>query len=160
MFKELNILQHFFENPTKEFGVREIARLIRITPATASTKLQQLKKEHILASRKERQLVLYKADLESDSYRDLKTFTTIRLLKTIGVIDHINKFYLKPTIVLFGSASKGLDTHTSDIDIVVVSEKKDVLSDLKIYEKKLKRKIELFPVRTLKDLKNEHLINN
>lgn len=160
MFKEMNILKLFFESPEREFNVREVARIARITPATASKRLKELKGRGILRHRKERILDLYKADLESDAYRDLKVYYTIRKLKESGFIEALNQLYLKPTIVLFGSASAGLDTETSDIDILILSETKKDMQGIEKYEKKINRKIQIFIQKDVKEIKNEHLINN
>ncbi|MEM5778477.1 MAG: ArsR family transcriptional regulator [Candidatus Aenigmatarchaeota archaeon] len=159
MFINLNTLKIFFEEPTKEFNLREVARILNISPATASKELKLLVKENILKERKERIYVLYKANLESDAYRDLKTYYNIRKLKESGLIEALNKFYLKPTIVLFGSASEGLDTETSDFDLLIISEKTEAL-DVKKFENKINRKLQLMVVKNIKELKNEHLINN
>jgi len=160
MFKELNMLKVFFESPTKEFNVREIARMLKIAPATASKELKSFAKKGILKERKERMLNLYHADLDSDLYRDIKIFWNIRKLKESGLIDSLNQFYLKPAIILFGSASQGIDAETSDIDIVIISEKTANFPHIKEFEKKMGRNIQLFAVRDIKDLKNKHLISN
>jgi len=160
MFKELNILKLFFEEPTREFNVREVARLLKISPATASKELKKLVKKRLLKERKERMLNLYKSDLESDTYRDLKIYYNLRKVRESDLIDSLNKFYLKPTIVMFGSCAYGLDTEMSDFDLLVISEKTKEFPEAKSYEKRLNRKLQLFIVKEIKDLKNEHLINN
>jgi len=160
MFKELNIIKIFFESPTKEFNVREVGRILKIAPATASTKLKILVREKILKERRERNLLLYKANLESDTYLDLKKFYNIKKIKDSGLIESLNKFYLKPTIALFGSASNGLDTEDSDIDLLIISEKNTEFQDKETFEKKLNRKLQLFIVKEIRNLKNEHLMNN
>jgi len=154
-----DILKISFEEPSKEFNVREVARILKISPATASKELKSLAKMNFLKERKERIFILYRANLESDDYRDLKTYYNVRKLKESGFVDALNNFYLKPTIVLFGSASNGIDTETSDFDLVIISEKTDMI-DVKKFEEKINRKIQLLVVRDIKDLKNEHLINN
>ena len=160
MFIKLNILKIFFEEPLKEFNVREVARLLNISPATASKELKKLVRENLLNERKEKIFNLYKANLESDAYLDLKIYYNIRKLRESGLIDALNKFYLKPTIVLFGSVAYGLDTKTSDFDLLVISEKTKEFSDIKKFEKKINRKVQLFVVKNVKELKNKHLINN
>ena len=159
MFEIFDILKIFFEEPSKEFNVREVARILKISPATASKELKSLAKMNFLKERKERIFILYRANLESDNYRDLKTYYNVRKLKESGFVDALNNFYLKPTIVLFGSAFNGLDTETSDFDLAIISEKTDMI-DFKKFEEKINRKIQLMVVRDVKDLKNEHLINN
>lgn len=160
MFKEINILRLFFEEPNREFNVREAARMLKITPATASKKLKEFAKQSILKHRKERMLDLYKANLESDSYCDIKVYYTTRKIRESGLIEGLNEFYLKPAIILYGSCSKGMDTETSDIDLVVISENTKEFPKKEEYEKKLKKGIHIFAVKALRELKNEHLISN
>jgi len=160
MLINLNTLKLFFEEPSKEFNVREAARLLNISPATASKELKRLASESLLKERKEKIFNLYKANLESDDYKDLKTYYNIRKLKESGLTNALNKFYLKPTIVLFGSSAYGLDTETSDFDLVVISEKTEKFPDIKKFEEKVNRKLQLLVVKNVKELKNEHLINN
>ena len=160
MFKKLNILTLFFESPSREFNVREVARLVRIAPATASKDLQVFVKEGLLKERKERMLNLYKANLEDERYTDAKIFYNIRKIKESGCVDSLNKFYLKPVIVLFGSCTFGLDTESSDMDLLVISEKTEEFPDTKKFEKKLNRNLHLLIVKKIKDLKNGELINN
>jgi len=159
MFKELNTLKLFFEEPTREFNVREVARILKIAPATASKDLKELAKKGFLIERGERNLILYKASLENENYRDLKIYYNIRKIKDSGLIDALNKVYLKPTIALFGSAITGMDTETSDFDVLIISEKTAGFEKEK-FEKKLNRKLQLFIIRDIRAIKNEHLINN
>ena len=160
MFKKLNILKIFLEEPTREFNVREVARLLKISPATASKELKEFVRQGLLKERKERLLKLYRANLESDLYRDIKIFYNIRKLKDSGLLEELNKFYLKPTIVLFGSCAFGLDTETSDFDLLIISEKTKEFPEVRKFERKIKRKIQLFVVKDIRNLKNKHLINN
>jgi predicted nucleotidyltransferase len=160
MFKELNILRIFFESPNKEFNVREIARIARIAPATASSKLKRFAKENILKEKNIKNLRLYKANLDDEKYRDLKVYYNIRKIKDSGLVEDLNKNYLKPTIILFGSALFGLDTEESDIDLVIVSENNKEFKDINKYEKIMNKKLQLFIIKNIKDLKNKHLINN
>jgi len=160
MFKQFIDLKIFFEEPNREFNVREYARLMKISPATASKILKNLSNRKILLGREERIFKLYKSNLDSGLYIDLKIFYNIRKLRESSLIDELNDFYLKPVIVLFGSASFGMDNENSDWDILVVSEKKKSFTDLKKFERKLKRKIQIFNVNNITDLKNDNLINN
>lgn len=160
MFKELNILEVFFESSTKELDVREVAKAVKITPATASKKLKKFAKQGILKYKKERILDLYAANLESDSYKDLKVYYSITKLRKSGLIEELNKFYIKPTVILFGSVAHGLDTETSDIDLVVVSERAKDFPEKEVFGKRLGRVIQIFAVKKLQGLRNPHLINS
>ena len=160
MFKELNILKVFFKYPNKEFNVREIARIIKIAPATASSQLKELAKGKLLKEKRERNLLIYRANLDDDKYRDLKVYYNVRKIKDSGLIEELNKFYMKPTIILFGSASFGLDTEDSDMDLVILSEKNKEFIKKELYEKIIERRLQFFVIRDIKELKNNHLINN
>ncbi len=160
MSNNSNILTIFFEEPTRELNIREVARILKIAPTTASKELKKLEKEGILKERKLKIFNFYKANLERDKYRDLKIHYNIRKIKDSGLLDALNKFYLKPAIVLFGSAASGLDTEISDFDIVIISENTKEFPETKKFEKKLNRKLQIFTVKHIKDIKNEHLINN
>jgi predicted nucleotidyltransferase len=160
MFKELNILKIFFESPNKDFNVREVARILKIAPATASSQLKELAREGLLKEKPERNLIIYQANLDDDKYKDLKIYYIIRKIKDSGLIEELNKFYMKPSIILFGSASFGLDTEDSDIDLVVLSEKNKEFTKVDKYEKSINRRLQLFVIKNIKELKNDHLINN
>ncbi len=160
MFKDLAILKPLLESPLKDQGVREFARAQKISPATASKILKAYSKKGIIKERKERIFLLYKANIENEFYRDLKIFYNIRKIKESGLVESLNQFYLKPTIILFGSAAKGEDLEESDFDILIISEKTKEFPEKKIFERKINRKIQFFIVKKIKDLKNEHLINN
>ena len=160
MFKELYILRPFFDNPTKEFNVRELAKLVGIVPATASKKLKELERKKILKYRKERILDLYKAYIDSAIYRDIKLYYTLTKIRESGIIEALDKQYIKPTIILFGSNITGLDTETSDIDLAIISENTEEFKQKIFYEKKLGRELQVFIIKNIKELKNPHLINN
>ena len=160
MFKKINILYLFFEEPTREFNVREAARLVKCSPASASKELKNLHKQDLLKGRDERMLKLYRANLESDLYRDKKVYYNIRKLKDSGFIEALNQFYLWPAIIVYGSTSNGLDTENSDIDLVIISEKVEEFPDLKNFEKKFRKEIHIFNFKEVKDIKNDNLLNS
>ncbi len=160
MFQEINNLKPFLESPLRDLGVREYARATKISPATASRILKEYAKKGILKEKKERTFILYKANGENELYRDIKIFYNLRKIKDSGLLESLNQFYLKPTIIFFGSGAKGEDLEESDFDLVIISEKTKEFPEEKIFEKKINRRLQLFKVKNLKELKNEHLINN
>lgn len=160
MFEELNILGVFFENPSKDFSVREIARILKIAPATASKNLKEFSKQDILKQEKVRGFHLYSSNLDSIDYRDLKRYYNIKKIRVSGIIEKLNKQYQKPTIVLFGSFASGLDIEESDIDIAVFSENTSDFKERKECENKLKRELQFFVFKNLKSVKNKLLGNS
>ena len=104
MLKIFNELGPFFEDCYREFGVREYARTIKVTPPTSSKILSYLESEELLKRREERGYILFRANRESSILKDLSLiYWRIKLRDAIRAIDsELNS----PTIVLFGSLSK------------------------------------------------------
>ncbi len=61
---------------------------------------------------------------------------------------------------MFGSCAYGMDTETSDYDLLIISEKTKEFPNIRKFEKNIKKKIQIFVVKNIKDLKNKHLVNN
>ncbi len=162
MFNELNNLRVFFEEPDREVGVREYARLSKIAPATASSRLRNLVKGGFLSERSERNVTLFAARTESDFYLEAKRFYNISKIKDSGLIDFLVREFHEPTIFLFGSYAKAENSKKSDIDLFVISNTKKSVN-LADFEKKLSP-IQLMvhdPSEIHKLMKtNPHLLNN
>ena len=139
-----HFLKYFFEEPNKWFHVREMARILRLNPTTASKYLNQLHTESVLTRKRERRHLLFKANTESYRYKDAKVHYNIKSIRNSGLIEHLDKeLHYPESIVIFGSYSKGENDKNSDIDLFAISNiKKDI--DLSVFEKKLKAKIQLF----------------
>ena len=159
MLKIFNNLKPFLENINRDLGVREYAREIKVRPPTASAILSGLEKDGLLTSQKTRGFKLYCAKIDDSRFVDLLKFFNIAKIKQSGLLDYLDKYYLKPTVILFGSFAKGENVPESDIDLCVISEKTS-LPDLKNFEKRLGHIIQIFAIKKLSDLKNTHLIQN
>lgn len=153
MLNIFNKLSVFFEDCYQEVNVREYAKIMKISPPTASTTLKKLEKEELLNSRIERKNHLYRANTENHFFIDLsKVYWRQKLNElTKQLTEQINY----NTIILFGSIIKGETTINSDIDLYLNIEEKKI--ELKEYEKKLKRKIQL---HFKNELNNHHLKKN
>lgn len=160
MFNEINILKLFFEEPYRAFHVREVARLTKLSPATASKKLKLFAKQNILKHNKLKIYDNYRANLDHPKYTDLKTYYNITKLRDSGLIKALNDFYLLPTIVLFGSAAFGLDHKESDFDLLIITEEIKEFPEVEKYQRKLSRNLQFFVHKALKDVPNEHLQNS
>ena len=158
------ILKYFIEEPNRWFHVRETARLIKLAPATISKYVNKLTKENILIKKKERNHLLFRANTESEEFKDYKRFYNIKTIKKSGLIDYFNKeLHFPEAIILFGSYAKAENDKNSDIDLFIISNTKKELN-LEKFRKILQREIQIF-LHTPKefiDLQKEskHLINN
>lgn len=142
--KENKILEVFYENPGKNFTIREISSLTKIPRATVHKKVKELREEDF-----------FKDELY---FRIKKTNYYVEKLFSCGVVDFLIKELNPSVIILFGGFRKGESDKDSDFDLFVESSSKKNL-DLKKFEKKLGHKIDLFVEASLNKL-NLNLFNN
>lgn len=137
----LTLLKVFFEEPGKEFYIREVARILKRNHTSVRKYLNNFVKQGFLKLNKQGIYPTYSVDL-NEKFLNLKIYYNLEKLRISGIIKDLEKFYEYPTIVLFGSYIRGIDDKNSDIDIFVLSEiKKEFKTEN--YEKKLNRKINL-----------------
>ena len=159
MLKIINDLVPFFEDNYRRINVREYARIKNISPPTASKLLQGYNKEGLLKKEEEKQYFYYFANKESRLFIDLlRLYWKIRLANA-GFLEYLRKEIVSPVTILFGSVSKAEAKKDSDIDIALFTSTTRKLS-LEIFEKKLKRKIQLFMFKERSGVKNPELLNN
>jgi len=158
MRTEQKITDIISAEPEKWIHLRELARRSRTSPNTVKAYVKKETKKGTLKTKKEGNMVLYKANMENEDYTTRKRLSNISKIFDSGTVKHLDKYYNHPqAIVLFGSYSKGEDISTSDIDIAVITPEKK-RPDLNRYEKILKRKIEL-SLFTNKDISKEFFNN-
>ncbi|HLD39190.1 MAG TPA: nucleotidyltransferase domain-containing protein [archaeon] len=136
------IEEMIFRTPEKWVHIREIARRLRVSPNSVRKEAALLKRCGILKEKTEGNMIQYRANMESERYKREKMLHNLRSIFDSGIVDFLYEYYNPSAIVLFGSYSRGEDTSTSDIDIAVVTSSKK-RPDLKKFEKKLSRRIEL-----------------
>ncbi len=155
MLDIFNNLKPFFEDNYKEYGVREFAKAINVSPPTASKLLKESEKNGLLQSREYRNLLLFSTNRESLVFQDLqRTYYRIILDSIIEKIHAKSGF---ETIIFFGSAIYSSLSIKSDLDIYVnCTQSESIESILKKHSKSLRR-IEL---HFIDELSNKHLKNN
>ncbi len=159
-----NPLKLFIENPEKEFHVRELARMSKNSPTTISKKLKQLVRGKIITMKKLSNHNYFKANTENENYKQLKLQYNLQKIGNSGLIKFIEeKLNYPEAIVLFGSWQKAENNRNSDVDILIITPIKKLISFEKI-EKKLNTKIQVFQhsrkeIENLKR-KNKPLLNN
>jgi len=135
------IMSEFFEDPDKEFYIRELSRILKINHTTIRQYLNKLVMEELLTLKKNRIYSAYKVII-SRKYLNLKLFYNIEKIRKSKIIESIQESYDFPVIILFGSYAKATDTKNSDIDICIISEIKKEF-DTKKYKKLLNKEVEI-----------------
>ena len=147
----------FFENPSKEFYLREISRLKKVPLTTTKRILNQLRNDQIINRLVNKPYSRYIANTENFYYKYYKKNNMIEKIYRSGLINYLIKEINPTTIFLFGSCAKGEYDAKSDIDLFVESEEEKVI--LNKYEKILRHKINLFFDKSISNL-NKELFNN
>lgn len=156
MLNIIDNLKPFFEDCYGGIHVRKYSKINKISPPTASKILSQYNKSGLLLVEKDRNYISYYANKDSKDFIDLSRIYWRNRLS--GLIDYLNKSLLSPSAILFGSLAKAETKEDSDIDLCILNNKKSI--ELNKFEKKLKRKIQLFFFRSIKDISNSELKNN
>lgn len=142
----MRVLEIFFENPSKEYHLRELSRLLKLSMPTIITATDILSKERLIIKTKGKVLTKVQANKENVDFVRHKRLFNLERIYISGVADYISNAYNHPkTVILFGSFSRGDDIEKSDIDVGIITNKKINL-DLGKYEKSLKRKINIHEI--------------
>ena len=156
MLKIIKDLGPFFEDCYRRINVREYAKIAEMSPPTASKMLDSYHHEGLLSKEKFRNYIMFYANKDNKQFTDLsRVYWSIKLKE---LTDLMEKELTTPTIILFGSLSKAEAKSDSDIDLAVFAYKKEL--DMNSFEKKLKRKIQIFWFTSIKSIKNKELANN
>src|SRR3989338_1117156 len=150
MLKIINDLRPFFENCYGRINIRQYARLMKITPPTASALLKTYAKEGLLIKERDRNYIIFYANKESYVFVDLSRIYWRHILREL--LDFLVKKLGNPTIILFGSLSKAEVKPDSDIDIAIINSEE---IDLSQFREKLDREIQDFWFKSLREPNRE-----
>ena len=138
----LMVARWFFDEPERDFHLRELARLTDLSAPGVRKILWKLEKEGLIIIAKGKVAQSIRA-ARTPYFTFKKRLYNMDALWRSGVIDSLNDAYEEPeAIVLFGSYAKGEDASQSDIDIAVVTKKKIPFSATK-FEKALHHRLHI-----------------
>ena len=148
------LLRFFLQNPTGEFTYREIGRKTNLSIGTVSKCVKELLGEGFVKTRKAAKAIFVKANMDNQLFIQMKKAYNIEVVYSSGLVKYLVQRLVPDAIVLFGSYSKGEDYKDSDIDIAIVDGRESGC-ELDEFEKKLKRKINLTKIKSLKGASKE-----
>ncbi len=111
-------MNFFLENPQKQVGLRELAKILRISPSTTKQYIDSFTKEELVIDKNIRNnkiVVLNNKNLIVKELKRLYILDKFKQLNIEKIID--NPFYL------YGSFSTGEYHKDSDIDLFVIKRK-------------------------------------
>ncbi len=161
----LQILSLFTNGFNKEYHIREVQRLLKISPRTAQLLLENLENKGIIESKARGKIKSYKLKINElskryiafvEQYKSIAFMEKNLLVKEI--IEKINPF-IKGIGVLFGSYAKGISNKDSDIDIFIVGnyEKEEIKNVSRDFG--IEISIKCYPLKTFeKNIRKDLLI--
>ena len=159
-YNKYKVLKVFLDSPTEFFGLREICRLVGISPKSVLNYLDEFQKEELIERIEKKGKPFYQARRENENFILCKKISIIFELEASGVVGKLWDFLSPDAVILYGSHIKGEAIEGSDIDLFVLGKKKNI--DLSEYEDKLGKEIHLIIEEDVsnipKELKN-NLIN-
>jgi len=150
------ILRLFFDYPTKHFQLREICRMLKLGMPSVRNHVKELERQNFVKKEKRGVYGSYTSS-KNDLFKIYKRNDILLRLHESGLVNFLADKFIPDAIVLFGSASRGEDIESSDVDLLVIAKEKEV--DLKKFEGKLKRKIALHFEEKISGVPKE-LLNN
>ena len=133
------IISLFYNDKYSKIHLRDIARKTKLNENSASRFLNKLEKEKILTSKKQGNMKIYKL-MKNDvvysilSHLDIVRFNELPSIRKNAIIYFLDKLNEKPIIsVLFGSTAKKNYGENSDIDILLIVNKKINIKKAKEY---------------------------
>jgi len=151
------VLKVFLENPEKKQQIRGISRKISLAATSVKLHLNELIKNKLVFEKKDDIFKYYKANFDSPLFRFYKKINNLININESGLVEFLDERFSPNSVIIFGSYANGYDISRSDIDIFVQA--KEMPINLKKFESKLSRKIQLFFAENINDLPKE-LANN
>ncbi len=133
-FVGYKILEYFILNPTKKTYLKELAKILEISPRSAKIYCDIFVKDGIINREVKGNLHLFSTNNENFRVRELKKAVFLNILGEFNIEKISEEF---TSIAIYGSHSSGTYDEKSDIDLLVIGDEKQINRDLvvKIMEK-------------------------
>ena len=124
-YKDWKLLRIFLKYPDRGFYTKELARKTGIGSGTVNNFLRKIHKDNILIKEIIGNVHLYRLNNELEIIKQLKIFSTLIEFKQYNIPDE----FLKQdesiiSLILYGSHANGENDPKSDIDLLLITNKK------------------------------------
>ena len=110
----------------QEFYEREVSRKLGIATGSANRALNELYSTGAVTRRKEGKMYFYSIDSSNAALTEFKKMVNLMLIEPL--VEELKK--MSSRVVLYGSCALGTDTSESDLDLFVVSNSKEDVSNV------------------------------
>ena len=121
--KVLSLLVKFSD---QEFYEREVARKLGIATGSANRALNELYSTGAVTRRREGKMYFYSIDSSDAALAEFKKMVNLMLIEPL--VEELKK--ISSRVVLYGSCALGTDNSESDLDLFVVSNSKEGVSNV------------------------------
>jgi len=145
-----------FNYPNTLFYIRKMAKETGLSTTGVEGALQEFQEHHLITVQSTNLTKNIQADLNSDAFRFYKRIFNLYQLHSL--LEAIKRPFQPKAIVIFGSFAKGEDIEESDVDILIITNRKDegsLSKIIKITEKELNRTIALHILESLDESEPE-----
>ena len=157
--KESNVLDLFFNEPTKYWHFKDIVKMAKISEQRANYWLKQFVKRKIIKHVKPKEKMPYFiAEYNYPEYRNKKKLYALNRMLETGLLNKLQSLKNAKTVVIFGSFVRSDWNTNSDIDVFIYGDPED----LRFGTRWSGREVEVHTCRTKKNIKEikSNLINN
>ena len=159
LFKEsiFQVMELLFNKPNFSFHTRGIAKITGLSTTAIVKAVEELRQLGVVKVERTAITTNIKANLEADSYPAYKRLYNLYQLERCNLVKTLKIAYRAKNIVLFGSFAKGEDIEESDVDILILTDRKEVeiSNNLAECEKRLNRRINIQILDSLKNSSSE-----
>ena len=149
--KEEEILELFFEQPTREWHFEEILTAVGIARSKALHWLKKFAQEQLIRRIKAKgAMPYYIGNYNSPFYKNRKRIFALQKLYESGLLPHLGSLKNARTVILFGSFARSDWHQESDIDLFIYGDPEGL--QIAEYELKLHRDLEIFICRKKEEL--------
>lgn len=121
--KVLSLLTKFSD---QEFYEREVSRKLGISTGSANRALNELYSTGAIKRRREGKMYFYSIDSSNAALTEFKKIVNLMLIEPL--VEEIKK--ISSRIILYGSCALGTDNSDSDLDLFVVANSKEDVSNV------------------------------
>lgn len=157
--KENNILELFFNEPTKQWHFKDIVEKANISEQRANHWLKCLKKKKIIKHIKPKcKMPYFIAEYNNSNYKIKKKIYALNRFYETGLLNKLQSLKNAKTVVIFGSFARSDWNTKSDIDVFIYGDPED----LRYGTIWLRRELQVHTFKTKKEIRNikSSLINN
>lgn len=124
--KENNVLELFFNEPTKHWHFKEIVKKARISEERANYWLKRFIKEGIVKRIKPKGKMPYLiAQYENIQYKNKKKLYALNSMFETGLLNKLQSLKNAKTVVIFGSFARSDWSTKSDVDVFIYGDPED-----------------------------------